>query len=373
MKICFLTHNVKQDNGAGVFSHRLIMGLQQSLGADVVVFTTEKSNTSYEQHLLPKRFFRNFFILRRIVKECDVVHALDAYPYGIMAMLLCFGMRKKFIITAIGTGAILHLYKPLYAFFLRLAYRRADVVTTVSNFSKNEILKKVSGLSITVITHGVDADVWKNAQGDAAIRERIRGLQPYIISVGSLRTRKGFNLSIRSFAKVKKQFSSIKYIIVGKRYRDKFYAKLQKLVRDLRLENDVLFFDDIEDTNDLAELYKNAELFCLLSRTMNHDFEAFGLVFLEAAACGLPVIGTYDGGVEDAVEEGKNALLVDVGNTEPFYTNDTDPLSSAIISILEDDERKKKMAIRSLDVAQRSDWQQKIIQYADIYRAFPRA
>lgn len=367
MKICFLTHNLKQDNGAGVFSYRLIMGLQDALHADVVALTTEKSDAPFEKALLNKSFFSNFFVLRRIIKECDVVHALDAYPYGVMAALLLLGLHKKFIITAIGTGAFLHLYKPVYASLLRYAYRKADRVTAVSNFSKHEIIKKVAGISVQVITHGVDYSEWSKEKGSEKIQARIQHAEPYMISVGAIRTRKGYNLSIRSFAKIKKQFPDMQYVIVGKKYGASFYEKIKALIKNLSLEDSVHIFEDIEERGDLAELYRHAEFFCLLSRNMDRDVEAFGLVFLEAAACGLPIIGTNEGGVSDAVQEGKNAILIDVKDTSLFYADAPDALSKAMIALLQDKNLREKMKVASLQFARESDWTGKMAEYAGLY------
>lgn len=369
MKICFLTHNLKQDNGAGVFSYRLIMGLKDALHADVVALTTEKGDAPFEKALLNKSFFRNFFLLRRIIKECDVVHALDAYPYGVMAALLLLGLHKKFIITAIGTGAFFHLHKPFYASLLRFAYHGADMVTAVSNFSKDEIIKKVKGLSVRVITHGVDYKEWEVVQGSDTIRSRIQRMRPYIISVGAIRTRKGYNLSIRSFAKIKKQFPDMQYVIVGKKYGVSFYEKIKALIKNLSLEDSVHILEDIEERGDLAELYRHAEFFCLLSRNMDRDVEAFGLVFLEAAACGLPIIGTNEGGVSDAVQEGENAILIDVKDTSLFYTDMPDALSEAMVLLLRDTSLREKMKAASLQYARESDWAGKMAEYAGLYKS----
>lgn len=369
MKICFLAHNVKQDNGAGVFSLRLIEGMRHALGADVIALTSEPSGLSFERSLLRRGFLRNFFSIRRILKECDVVHALDAYPYGVIAALALLGIKKKLIITAIGTGAIHHLYKPFYGLLLRFAYKKADAVTTVSNFSKNAILKKIPNLSIIVITHGVDFDDWQGADTSSPeMLQRVQRFKPYIISVGALRARKGYNLSIRSFAKVKKYFPDLKYIIVGKRYGNHFYQKLKTLIGDLHLENDVFIVEDVHTRNDLAAWYTHAALFCLLSRSIDNDFEAFGLVFLEAAACGLPVVGTTEGGVLDAVKDGENGLLADVSDVKPFYTDEIDPFAKAIITVLSDGALQERMKQASIAFAKSSGWKEKMTVYQEIYR-----
>ena len=75
------------------------------------------------------------------------------------------------------------------------------------------------------------------------------------------------------------------------------------------------------------ELYSLADLFVLLSREELPDVEGFGLVFLEAAACGLPSVGGRSGGIPEAVDEGRSGWLVD--------PSDTHEIAATIIDLLQ--------------------------------------
>lgn len=351
-RVCFLTHNLKQDNGAGVFSLRLINGLKENYGVEPTVFIHPIS----------------FFKLRRAIKKCDIVHALDVWPYAVLGYLASMGLRKKFIITAVGSGALLPLYDWRYVWITKRAYRAADQVMAVSNFTKQEILKKVPGLEIKVITHGVDFDKFNAETSDALRMLDVHRLKPYILSVGTIRWRKGYHRSIPAFAKVSKIFPDLKYVIVGKRFKDDYDARLKKMIGDLKLEDKIIIFDHLDNGDSLVKLYQNAELFCLMSQTANRDLEGFGLVFLEAAAAGLPVIGTNGSGTEDAVLNGKNGFLVDPLDINGF--------ADAIIKVLRSQHRLKvgiltevsEMSKTSLEFAKNSAWEGKIREYADLYR-----
>ncbi len=379
-RVCFLTHNLKQDNGAGVFSLCLINGLKENYGVEPTVFIHPIS----------------FFKLWRAIKKCDIVHALDVWPYAVLGYLASRGLRKKFIITAVGSGALLPLYDWRHVWITKRAYRAADKVTAVSNFTKQEILKKVPGLEIKVITHGVDFEKFQKtnqlranesfrfshspgalAQGGAAAlfpinrgtmpaprakpaQQLIGSLRPYILSVGTIRWRKGYHRSIPAFAKVSVQFPDLKYIIVGKRFKDDYDARLKKMIGDLKLEDKIIIFDHLDNGDSLVKLYQNAELFCLMSQTANRDLEGFGLVFLEAAAAGLPVVGTNGSGTEDAVMHGKNGFLVD-----PL---DIDGFANAIVGILKDPNTKTHMSKVSLEFAKNSTWEKRIREYATLYK-----
>jgi phosphatidylinositol alpha-1,6-mannosyltransferase len=343
MKICFLTHNLNQDNGAGVFSSRLIRGLD---GFEKVVFTHEE--------LLP---FWRFLGKLRVIRNCDLIHALDAFPYGVLAVLARVLFRKKVVITAVGTGAIKRLYHPFYAPFLKWAYRQASRVIAVSNFTQKEILKKIPDLKIEVITHGVDMDEILNTKYEM-LNTKIARFRPYILSVGALRWKKGYKFSVRGFKKIYEKFPDLKYVIIGKKFPGAHLESLKKLIQELGLGDRVFILEDVR-REELLEFYRGAELFCLLSQTQGHDVEGFGLVFLEAAAAGLPVVGSSDSGIEDAVREGENGFLVESQNIEGF--------AEKIIKILSDPILKKKMQDASRKLAQASGWDDRLAEYAEMY------
>lgn len=356
MKICFLCHNLKNDNGAGVFSERLIRGLKEKIKCEVVALTTEQGGISYEIPILypdKKRLAREIFRIRRIFKICDVIHALDGFPYGVIAVLASLGLKKKVIITAAGSGAILPLYHRYYAPIMKYCYRKAGFVTAISNFTKDEILKKIN-VPIHVITHGVDFNEFARENGGVSFA------RPYVLSVGALRWRKGYHLSIEAFAKVRRYFPEMHYVILGKRHNQDYYDELRSIRRFFELENNVHFFENVEKREDIAALYQNAECFVLQSQNVNHDIEGFGLVFLEAAAAGLPVVGSKNCGVDDAICDGKNGFLVDSSNPENF--------ADAILAILRNKELKNRMRNESITFAKACGWGKKMNEYAKIYQ-----
>ena len=204
MKICFFTHNLRQDNGAGVFSRRLASGLADALEAEVVAFTAVGAGESYERPLLCSnklRLLGRLFQMRAIIRSCDIVHALDVYPYGLIAAVASLGLQKKIIITAIGSGSIQPFYQWHLVRLIRWVYRRTAAVTAISAFTRDEILKKIPDLSIAVINPGVDVGEFVSGGMRAYNTERFK---PYILSVGQLRWRKGYHFSIPAFAEVKK-------------------------------------------------------------------------------------------------------------------------------------------------------------------------
>lgn len=362
MKICFLTHNLIQDNGLGVFSLRVINGITKALSCDALILTTKPAGFVNERPILYPGWFHLFFsipAIRRAIRECDMVHCLDAFPYGFLAAIASIGLKKKIIVTGLGTAAIGPLYKPVFSSMLRYAYRRADVVTTVSVFMKEEIQKKMPDLKIVIVSMGVDMKDFVSLS-DGKTHYDMTRYKPYILGVGAVRWRKGYHFTIKSFAKVLKEFPELNYVIVGRRYSDTYHERLEKMIDELNLRDKVHIIEDVNTREELKDVYHGAELFCLFSQNVNHDVEGFGLVFLEAAAAGLPVVGSKNCGIDDAVQDGKNGILVP--------TRSPDDFADAMLTILRDKEMKKRMAAQSLAYARECTWEKRIGEYVDIYK-----
>lgn len=376
MKICYLTRSLESHTGVGRFCLSLLAGLKKEFpDAEFTILTGKPSGHVLETSIIHPNKFRALLAIpkiRSILKKHDIIHALDGWPYGFIAALASFGLKKKLIVTAVGTGAV----RPLYLFpkrwLLSWAYRRADHVVAVSNNTKKEILKVAPDLNIQVVNHGVDFNAFnKNAAVRAEVSRRVSAVKPYILSVGALKQRKGYEFSIRAFAEVAPRFPALKYVLFGADYsRNKSeYHRLRGLIERLGIADRVIFESYDRDRGidqavvsdeELAYLYKNAELFILLSQDFNKDIEGFGLVFLEAAACGLPVIATRETSAEDAVASGKNGILVSPG--------DYREAAAAIIKILSEPTLKKLFSRESLAFAKKMSWQKAAASYSKIYK-----
>ncbi|MBU1203304.1 glycosyltransferase family 4 protein [Patescibacteria group bacterium] len=356
MKICFLTNNLDTQNGGGRFSYELIEHVRKNID-DVVILTTVSSGYDKEHSILSTskiKLLFSIFKIRKIIKQCDIIYALDGFPYGIIGVLTSLGLKKKIIITAIGSGSI----RPLYGkwnFLLTWAYRRADVVTAISSYTVNEINKKID-IDIKIITPGISYQYFLdsyNQVDDSALKYK-----PYILTVGRFKKRKGQLLSLKAFAKIAKEFPDLKYVFVGSS-RSAYYQQVADLSRKFSLENRVIFKEAIND-NELVSFYKNAELFILLPQNVNFDIEGFGLVYLEAAAFGLPVIGALRSGATDAILDKQNGFLV-----EP---QDVDEAAEKMKLILEDSKLRHNFSHNSIVFAKSLDWSTIIKKYLNILK-----
>lgn len=351
MKIGYLVHDMNPKAGWGRLSHDLISGVKKN-NHDVVIL--KEVDDGFDGIPILRRgagIFVAALRARKYLKHCDVVHALDVYPYGIIATLATFGLQKKIVISLIGTYSVAPLYNPKTAVLSRMSLRAAAAITSISNFTAREVCKKISLENIEIVTPGIDPQVFYKKHNDTP-------KENFIISVGVLKERKGYHNAIPAFASTKKTLSDLKYKIVGNQKDENYFEELKSLARAYGVENDIQFLQNISD-EELSDLYKDAQSFILTSVNNNNHFEGFGIVFLEAAAAGLPVIGTLGNGIEDAIKDGYNGVLVP--------QNDIPATAQAIVNTLNNKEKWSAMSAQSYLWVKENSIDGMITKYINIY------
>ena len=139
-----------------------------------------------------------------------------------------------------------------------------------------------------------------------------------LFSIGRLVKRKGFDKVIEALPMVLKKTPNLVYVIAGAG-PDEEYLKTSPpaplLIRRGETGGRLIFLGKISDEEKWAWL-NLCDIFVMPARNMDGDFEGFGIVYLEANLCNKPVIAGESGGVQDAVEDHVNGILVDPDNTE---------------------------------------------------------
>ncbi|HEY4517437.1 MAG TPA: glycosyltransferase family 4 protein [Candidatus Paceibacterota bacterium] len=360
MRILFLTNSLERDNGGGVFSRQVIEGITKRLGAHATIFTIIPSDdpTTLPIKLGYFGILRTLWRIRTEAKHADVLHVFDIFPHGILASLATVGLRKKMILTAIGSASIIPLSERRYASLARWSLRRAALVTAISNFTQSEILKKIPSLQMQVINPGIHLAEYTKALAEP-LKAEVQKVQPYILSVGTVRWRKGYRRSVATFAEIAAQFPKLSYVIIGRHPWPSFVEELKGIAEKKGVGNRLIFLDSIDTREELLAWYRGAELFCLFSENADNDIEGFGIVFVEAAAMGLPVVGRKNCGVDDAVADGGNGTLV----TSP------EEFKEALRSTLSDLEKAGHMREESLKLAKRYSVDDKTDEYVALYRS----
>lgn len=371
MRVCILTNNTRPDNGWGRFARELIAALR-SEGTDVVILSEEPGGYADEHVVLTNslRFslasfaksllhlpvlLYNTLRARKFIKECDLIHALDGYPYGAIGAMASFSSGIPFVITLQGTYSLDAFYHVLERKFLTWALGHARKIICISSYVAREIKKYVPGITTEVIGHGT-ALLW--VSGPRSLSGPLVP-KPYVLGVGTVKPQKGYQVSLPAFAQAKKKFPDLSYAIVGYQ-KHEFFAGVKNMARDLGVERAVYFFSDMPET-DLLNLYDHAELFLLTPVSMGSAVEGFGLVYREAGARGLAVVGSRDCGAEDAVQDGVTGILCPQG--------DVNAVATAMKRLLADKEFRARMGKAGHRLARQESWTLAAKRYKTIYDA----
>jgi glycosyltransferase involved in cell wall biosynthesis len=295
-------------------------------------------------------------------EDYDVIHCNFPSPY-LSALFSWFGKIRGIptvltwhndlprVTSAAGVLVRAHDFlSPAYLGY----YRR--IITTTKVYSETSPVLKRWARKVRVVPNGVDTVRFSPLISGSLIRAR-HGFneEVVVLFVGAL-TRwhayKGVDYLIRAFRTAHGKNPSLRLLIVGS---GSLLPTYQKQAHSLGLGNVVTFAGHVSD-EELPQYYAACDLAVLPSRDRS---EGFGLVLLEAMACGKPVIGCNVGGISDVVQQGEDGLLVDPERSET--------LSEAILALAHDDELRKRMGTNGRNHAESHDWSRTIEATIHVY------
>ncbi len=232
----------------------------------------------------------------------------------------------------------------------------SDHIVVVSRFTERAVaglLGDAHGGRVHLIENGVDGDRFTVADRAEDLVELYRlGGCFVFVSVCRLLEKKGVDMALRAFAVIHADAPDTRYLIVG---TGPYRAELEALAVELGLRGSAIFAGQVSD-EELVDHYRLGDVFVMPNRELpNGDTEGFGLVFLEANGCGLPVIAGQDGGSTDAVRDEENGLVVD--------GRSVDAVAGAMRRLREDTALYQAVRERGLAVAARSGWREKTASF----------
>jgi len=175
----------------------------------------------------------------------------------------------------------------------------------------------VNEKKIIIINPGVSPVKELNEQFLKKSEELLKNKYPRLLTVSRYDKRKNHEKIIMSLRNLKQIYPNIIYICVG--YGDE-EENIKKLVNELNLQNQVMFFKDI--SNDLKNaLVAKSNVFVMPSIIHKKSVEGFGIAYIEAAQYGIPSLGGKDGGASDAIEHEKTGLICDGNSLEEIYSS----------------------------------------------------
>ena len=240
----------------------------------------------------------------------------------------------------------------LFDLAMRLCLRSATKVITVSEFSKQSLVRhfRASPDNVRVIYEGVDTRFRLIEKAELVpLRERLSLPQRFALYVGINKPHKNLTRLIEAFAQVRREVE-LDLVIAGK--EDPRYPQAKIAAHNLGVAERVRFLGDVAE-RDLPGLYNLAELFVFPSLC-----EGFGLPALEAMACGVPVVCSGTSSLPEVV--GDSALLVD-----PYTTAE---IAEAMVRVVTDSALRERLRERGLQRAAGFSWMETARQTLAVYR-----
>ena len=193
-----------------------------------------------------------------------------------------------------------------------------EKVIANSEFTKNLAIDcGVNQNKIIVINPGIDPTDELDKKSLDKVESLLKVKTPRLITVSRFDKRKNHEKIVMALRNLKQIYPDIVYICVG--YGDE-EENIKKLVKELDLEAQVMFFKDI--SNELKNaLIAKSNIFVMPSIIHKKSVEGFGIAYVEAAQYGIPSIGGKDGGAVDAIDHEKNGLICDGNNLDDIYSS----------------------------------------------------
>jgi len=348
------------EGGQGRHIYELFTRLREMPGIEPFVFSSAQNNLESHIQIFPitKKYGKNIsfsLLLTSILDSLIKRHNLDILHFhgGPGGVLLFKTPSVPIVYTAHHTyyqqcGLIPNQeWKKIFIGFERNGYRLSEKIIAVSNDTKGVLTEKyqVDARKVKVIPNGVDVGRFHPTR-DVVKRKNS------LLFVGRLDRRKGIDYLVEAILYVKKEIPDAVLFIVGE---GKLKHKLVEFIKSNNLTSNIIFLGSISD-DELVEWYSKVQALVVPSL-----FEGFGIVCIEAMACGLPVIGTKVPGIVDIIRDRDNGLLVP--------PQDSKGLAEAIVQMLNDNYLRKLLRNKGRDeVLKRFSWESIANKTAQIYR-----
>ncbi|MCR8666350.1 glycosyltransferase family 4 protein [Aestuariibaculum sp. M13] len=345
-----------QPGGIGVHALHLAGALVKE-GYKVSVVTDQRSdegleeakfdtNLSFSVYRIKKYSIRTLMYVNRVLKVIQLLKSADyviaSGKFSLWNVAFCNGFNKRFSL-AVLHGTEVNLPQGISRKLVDAALKQFDKVVAVSNYTKQLVAHL--NMDVAIIPNGIDLARWQTFEkGEFALH----GF-PKLITVGRISERKGQVEVVKLLPELLETFPNLHYHCVG---IDTEGGHVKSLVQQSGLDAHVSLHGVLEQ-NQLKSYLAQSDIFIMLSKPGEKgDVEGFGIAILEANALGVPAIGAYGTGVEDAILERKSGGLIHLG--------DAKELKKLLKNIL-DHKKSYKQGVE--DWAKEHDWKSIVKQY----------
>jgi glycosyltransferase involved in cell wall biosynthesis len=278
-------------------------------------------------------FFMMAFLLSAVVniRHIDIIHCHWSIA-GLIGVIVGKLFRKKVVLMVHGAEVFVLGRNPVLKFVLK----HTDYLISNSSFTEKKTLEVCRTKCSVVIPPGVDVNRFYPQANIPDLRKilNVSVDDIFVLAIGKFIPRKGFEYLIEAFNHIvhQRQITNIKLRIGG---RGPLRSNYDKMIDQYSLSDYIGFLEYIRD-EDIPSYYSEADIFVLPSIVDERgDTEGLGVVFLEANACGTPVIGSKIGGILDVIKDGVNGFYVQQKNVLD--------IAEKIIKLAGDEELRQQM------------------------------
>ncbi|OPA81472.1 N-acetyl-alpha-D-glucosaminyl L-malate synthase BshA [Paenibacillus selenitireducens] len=269
------------------------------------------------------------------MQQLDILHVHYAVPHAVCAYLakqMIGDHPLKVVTTLHGTDITVLAQDESLKDLIRLAINKSDAVTAVSKDlirETHELLDITKDIDLTY--NFVDKRVYYPRETKTLRQEFALPNEKILMHISNFRPVKRVGDVVDIFAKVQSKVPA-RLLLVGE---GPDLPKIQSKIREMGIEDRVVF---LGKQNDVAQVISMADLLLLPS-----EKESFGLVALEAMACGVPTIGSLAGGIPELVTHGETGFLAEIGHTTE--------MADAALKLLTDPQLMERFKQNCLDRA----------------------
>jgi phosphatidylinositol alpha-1,6-mannosyltransferase len=289
----------------------------------------------------------------------ESLHCGRCLPEGLLGALVQWRTGVPFGCYAHGEELTYGRESRELGWLMRLVFARARWVIANSQNTRRLLAEewKVPTAKLRLMHPGVDTQRYRPARRSSEDRARLGwGERRVVLTVGRLQERKGQDVVIRALRDIHRQIPDVLYAVVGSGERRDFLHELA--IRE-GVSDHVVFHGELNDAETLA-CFQQCDVFVLPNRQVGRDIEGFGMVLVEAQACGKPVVAGASGGTAETMRIPETGLIVDC--EEPGKVAET------LVDLLSDEPRRLRMGRASREWAvQRFDWSELARQAGEIF------
>ncbi len=238
------------------------------------------------------------------------------------------------------------------------SYKSVHKIIANSHYTRDLMLVslKIDIKKIEIIHPGIDVyHEFISKDEHEYVKKIIYKKNPVITTLARVEKRKGHKFIINAINELKDQFPNLIYLIAGK---GPYLNHIKSYVENLNLQKYILFLGWITEP-EKSLILKNSDIFAMTPITSGESVEGFGMAFIDAAFHGIAAIGSDDGGIKDAIIDGKTGIIC--------KANDQSNITFNLRKLIENEQLRFELGQNGKKLAEEKySWKNKIHEYLDI-------